>query len=240
MNESPFKSFIDLITFDHALAALKAQEQKIAKELQVFHGQEAKLRATLEEAKKGAHDAQKEVDSKELSMEELVQAEARHKKRLENVTNHKEYQSIKREIDTIQTRQRTIESELLEAWATLETAQKAYETVKNSTQMSLDQLGKEIAQKDAAKSLLEADVREKQEQRPAKERLVPTEWLEKYAAMRASTPDPVVPVVQGSCSACYYKVSEPDIIALRRHKLLQCKGCYRFLYSESAVTPDQV
>ena len=50
--------------------------------------------------------------------------------------------------------------------------------------------------------------------------------------MRERVSDPVVPILQGGCSACFYKTPEQDLILLKRNKLLQCKNCYRFLFFE--------
>lgn len=66
--------------------------------------------------------------------------------------------------------------------------------------------------------------------RQSKEQAVPAEWLEKYATMRARVTDPVVPVINGDCSACFYQVSTQDMQQLRHRKLLQCKDCFRLLY----------
>src|SRR5260221_635295 len=86
--------------------------------------------------------------------------------------------------------------------------------------LSLEQANAELQQK----------LNALQQDRPAKEQLVPQEWLDKYASMRSKVENPVVPVAGDSCSACYYMISAPDLQALRRQKLVQCKDCYRFLY----------
>ncbi|HSW74204.1 MAG TPA: hypothetical protein VLG71_03525 [Candidatus Limnocylindria bacterium] len=236
MNESPFTSFIELIRFDHSIATVEEALNKVKKELHAVRQQEEKQLATLEAAKKAAYDAQKAVDEQELAMAELVETEGKKKKRLENVTNHKEYQSIKAELEAVHAQQRTLEAELLEIWAALETAQKAHEATKKTVETTLEKVRTESALHESKQQSLEAELAEKRQQRPEKEQRVPQEWLDKYASMRASTLDPVVPVVHESCSACFYKVSEQDLLLLGRHKLLQCKGCYRFLYIESPQT----
>lgn len=67
-----------------------------------------------------------------------------------------------------------------------------------------------------------------------KEKGLPEEWLEKYAIMRARINDPVVPVFDGNCSACFYKISVQDMQFLKHRKLIQCKDCFRLLYLEGA------
>lgn len=72
----------------------------------------------------------------------------------------------------------------------------------------------------------------KEQARDDKEKCVPDEWLEKYSMMRMRVADPVVPVLNTSCSACFYTVTEQGMQQLSRNQLLQCKECYRFLYLE--------
>ena len=57
--------------------------------------------------------------------------------------------------------------------------------------------------------------------------------------MQSRVTDPVVPVQQGSCSACFYDITEQRLVALRRHALLQCEGCYRFLYMPETLGSEQ-
>ena len=63
---------------------------------------------------------------------------------------------------------------------------------------------------------------------------------EKYAVMRAKVTDPVVPVIDGSCSACFYKISPQDMQLLARRKLVQCKDCFRLLYLVEAQKQKSV
>jgi predicted nucleic acid-binding Zn-ribbon protein len=236
MNESPFKQFIDLITVDQAIAQLQLDEQKLEREIAVLHKQEQDIILDVEQAKVAQVHAQKEVDAKELEMETLVVAETEKKRRLELVNSHKEYQSMKAEIDTLQEKQQALEESLLHAWSALETTKRIYELKKASYPQQIEQIQTlAVAQRDKITSM-QGVIAERERERTVKAQTVPQEWLDKYAAMRARVPDPVVPVVRGSCSACYYKVSEQDLLLLGRNKLLQCKDCYRFLYIES---PDR-
>lgn len=90
-----------------------------------------------------------------------------------------------------------------------------------------------IAQKDEHIARLLNELAERHTMRKPLEKGVPEEWLERYAMMRSRVSDPVVPVKDGLCSACFHQILAQDMILLRRNKLLQCKECYRFLYLES-------
>jgi predicted nucleic acid-binding Zn-ribbon protein len=236
MHETPFHSFIELITFDQAIQVLEKQYEDLERAIGGHRDREQRLQSEQEAAKRVWVQAKKEVDDKELEAQTLEQKEQAKKKRIESVTNHREYQSLKAELDTIRDQQQALEKELLDAWHALEQAAKQYEVKKNSiaAEIALSQV--EIKKQDEQRIQLADRIAKQQALRPEKEQQVPAEWLEKYAAMRARVADPVVPVIDGHCSACVYKVSPQDMIMLTRNKLLQCKDCYRFLYLPSQYT----
>jgi predicted nucleic acid-binding Zn-ribbon protein len=231
MSETPFQAFIDLIQFDQASLSIEQAIKALQQEIETLKKQEIESNHKFDEVKQKVHDARKEVDELELEMKELDQAEKNKKERLETATDYKQYQSFKNEIEALKRKQHEYEEVLLNAWNRLENAQKEFEIIKKDHANKIDMLSKEIEKKMQVISGLQTDINERSEQRIIKEKIVPQEWLEKYAMMRSKVSNPVVPVINGSCSACFYKVTEQDLIQLRRRKLLQCKGCYRFLYS---------
>ncbi|HZW61203.1 MAG TPA: hypothetical protein VFF04_03175 [Candidatus Babeliales bacterium] len=238
MNESPFRTFIELISFDRTILALEQELQKVEHGIRVLHDQEVSLMRDIDQAKTIVHEAKKQVDEVELEMNTLDQAEADKKKRLELVSNNKEYQSIKGELEVIKDKQHELEQGLIDAWKVLETAVKTHDHKKVEFEQQLTKLHGLIQEHQQKKVVILADIDSLNQKRPEKEKNVPQEWLDKYAAMRSRVSNPVVPVVNGSCSACFFRVSEQDLIELRRHKLLQCKDCYRFLYLESPTTSN--
>ncbi len=230
MNESPFKLFIQLITFDQALANLQVEEKKVTQEIAALQQQEQEVLAGVEAAKRDWLQAQKEVATKELEMESLLAQETEKKRIIDTVSGHKEYKSLKAELDTLQEKQQQLETTLLNAWAHVETTARAHEAKKLSSHSQLETLQDTLTERMAKRTELATTLEQREQERPALVALVPQEWLDKYGAMRARVANPVVPVINGVCTACDYKVSEQDLIMLGRNKLLQCKDCYRFLY----------
>ena|SRR5579871_5065080 len=229
-NESPFKLFIQLITFDQALANLQVEEKKVTQEITALQQQEQEVLASVEEAKRDWLQAQKEVAAKELEMETLLAQETEKKRLLDTVSGHKEYKSLKAELDTLQEKQQKLETTLLNAWSHVEAAARVHESKKSSSHTQLEALQGKLTEHMAKRAELAMTREQREQERPALVALVPQEWLDKYGAMRARVANPVVPVINGVCTACDYKVSEQDLIMLGRNKLLQCKDCYRFLY----------
>lgn len=234
MSETPFEQFISLVQVDQNINALHKSIKVLEQETATIKQSDETHRAALEKIKNKLHDMRKEVDSKELEMKTLDLQEADKKKRLERVANHKEYSSIKGEIDQLKKAQHALEDGLMQAWNQLETAKKEsesaiqnYEQQSKNTQEKIEANNQKIVElNEQIKALLQ--------NRAEKEKAVPVEWLEKYAVMRARVTDPVVPVVNGSCSACFYKISAQDMQFLAHRKLVQCKDCFRLLYLPEA------
>lgn len=234
--ESPFNKFLDLIQLDQYIETINRDSKKIEQEMALITAQEHAATVQLNDAKQQLHDAQKKVDEYELEMKTLDTQEQEKKRRLEFVSNHKEYQSLKSEIDLLKKKQSELEDTLIHAWHLLEGAQAAYAAHQGRAQEQTTQLHTQLQEKQQAHAELVRKQHEQEQIRQGKEQGVPAEWLDKYRMMRARVPDPVVPVVHGSCSACFYKVTEQDLVLLRRNKLMQCKDCYRFLYIPNPST----
>jgi len=231
MSETPFHTFIELIKVDQAIVDQGNAIDKITNEINELKKQQEEQASIVTLAKNNAHDAQKAVDQFELELKALDQQEKQKKERLENSTDYKQYQSLKAEVDDLKHKQHKYEDILMVAWNKLEAMQKEYANAQAVYPTKTDDINIAIANKESEIVKLKAVLDDYTNERPAKEKVVPAEWLEKYAVMRSRVTDPVVAVENGSCSACYYKVNQQDMSMLARRKLLQCKSCYRLLYS---------
>ncbi|HEV2601639.1 MAG TPA: hypothetical protein VGT41_05040 [Candidatus Babeliales bacterium] len=230
MDGTPFQTFIALIDFDQTISGLEDRLKQSQRELFSLQDQEQELRKSQDIVANAVYDAQKAVDLKELDMLDLDQAMQKKKQQLESAASTKEYQSLKLEIDRYQLRENSLEQDLLAAWRHLDTVKAIYKETKETMEQKINALNVSIDQLSSQITSLADAIDEKLVARPSKIQNVPAEWLEKYAVMRSNVPDPVVPVVNGSCSACFYNIINHDLQQLRRNKLLQCKDCYRFLY----------
>lgn len=239
MTETPFEQFIALVQVDQKINALNAQivvhRQKIT-DLQ----KEAQASAQAHEKTQERYEQiRKEVDAKELEMKILDQQESEKKTKLDNVSNHKEYQSLKAEIDQLKQSQHNLEESLIAIWNQLENAKKEVDASAVSLHEREVKIKQQIEQHENQIKEISVHVDQLMQDRVAKDQKVPEEWLQKYAIMRAKVADPVVPVLNGSCSACFYTVSAQDMQELKRRKLVQCKDCYRLLYLQEAQQTAQ-
>lgn len=234
MNETPFEQFIALVQVDQKINALNSSIQSFEKKNKENKQLEESHQQSLEKVKDKLHDMKKEVDSKELEMKILDQQEADKKNKLDHVSNHKEYQLIKAEIDILKQGQHNLEEDLMTAWNQLENAKKESEIAQKTFQEQSLSLQQESNKNLQEIEKLKEEIKILIDERLHKEKGLPEEWLEKYAIMRARVNDPVVPVFDGNCSACFYKISVQDMQFLKHRKLIQCKDCFRLLYLEGA------
>jgi len=232
MNEYPFHTFIDLIQFDQETQALHRDLRTFENEIAELDQKKRRIINETEEKRQTVILLKKEVDTHELTMKELDEIEAEKKKRLDEVSNQREYRSIQAELETVNRKQRALEDQLIGLWNKYETAQKQLEAQQTECTQFLEELDKTIDTKRAKIAEVAARINGREKDRSALEKELPSDWLEIYSTMRMRVNNPVVPVVGNSCSACFYPVSPQDLMMLKANKLVQCKGCYRLLYLE--------
>jgi len=232
MSQTPFRTFINLITFDKDISSLEQQVEKLKQHIVALENQEQELNQTLEQTKQQWHDKRKAVDEQELAMKELDEQLTEKNKHLDIITKQKEYKPLMAEIANLKQQQLKQEETLISIWGQLEAAQKAYKEYVVEHDKKVHEVHAAIEQAHGTINKLKTELDSHYKQRPEREKEVPEEWLEKYAAMRSRVTDPVVPAVNKNCSACFYIITEQDMLMLKRNKLLQCKGCFRFLYLE--------
>lgn len=238
-SQNPFKQFLSLVAFDNALHDLQETIKQFQDKKQVLLQKKEELAHAVENLKHQEHEVRKEVDMHELHMKELDQKEQSKKHLLDDINTPKEYTLAKREIEAIRREQHEHEQTLMHAWNTLESVHKSFETKTQELDNTLAQFDNEIAALSEQEHQVQIQYDQKMTERAAHTAGIPEEWLEKYRAMQSRVTDPVVPVEQGSCSACFCDIPEQRLSQLRRHALLQCEGCYRFLYMPDAVESEQ-
>lgn len=233
MKHDSFSFLIDLVNFDQNIAQVNRDIQVHQESIAVLQEQQTKIEQSVVDVKQTLHDIRKNVDTFELEMKTLDEREKEEKIKLDAVSNLKEYNSIKNEIDVLQHTRQEKEKELLQAWNDLENAQARLDVLEKETKQQLVDVAADITKKQEEQKTLQDDVEKLVAQRPEKEKSVPEQWLEKYTLMRARVADPVVPLDNDHCSACSLTLAQPEIMQAQKGSLLQCKGCFRLLYVPS-------
>ncbi len=232
MEKDPFSLFIDLINFDQKIFASESKIKNIQKEVSNLKNDIISIQSTLEISKNNWNSAKKEVDQNELKMRELDNLEKQKKEKLENIQGPKEYNALKKEIEKIKQLQYELEPQLVENWNKHDISKKEYESKKEEIEKKINEIEAVENQKLNEIKTNEEEVKNLTQERKVKEQNIPQEWIDKYYIMRTRVSNPVVPMKNESCTACFYALTSQDLINLKHKKLMQCKKCYRFLYSE--------
>ena len=227
---TPFQKFVALISFDQENNQIRKQLQDLTSDIKNLK----QVLTNIEHELLSAHDlvkiAQKTVDATELANQELDATEKTKKNQLDQVQDKKEYAALKKEITYLKEQQHNNELILVQAWTKLETAKHNFAKQKELLNQKISEIKTNINAKQAQILSLTQQVDNYELERKAKETGVPVEWLVKYSTMRTRVQNPVVQVVSGSCMACFYDVTQQDINALKDNRLVECRGCFRFLY----------
>lgn len=230
MARDPFQSFIDLIQFDQKIVAAKQERDELLATIDKIDQEISQMNNRINAALEINRSLKKIVDDKEHQMQVYDDQESTLKKKLETVAGTKEYNALTAELNQVKKQQHSLEDEILAAWQQLESSKRSYD-------QELKSLAESISNNEVAKTTkqemadrLEQGIKRLEDERTQHVIGIPDEWLEKYSLMREKITDPVVPVEYGSCSACFHNIPEPTMMLLRKRALLQCKGCFRFLY----------
>ncbi|MDR3647384.1 MAG: hypothetical protein P4L22_07610 [Candidatus Babeliales bacterium] len=233
MERDPFKLFIDLVTFDQEILHANKEIDTLKSSLSLLETEALSFDTNLQAQKNLLIDAKKEVHDKELTMKELDVKEKETKHKLDAISNQKEYTLIKKEFERIQQAQHNLEPELVNSWNKLETATVEYDSKSKVIEEQIKEAATKIKEiRDKLDSTYKK-IEDLYKERPQKEIDLPVEWLEKYNIMHSRVTNPVVEVVNNSCQACFFNVTNQDIINLNKKQLIQCKGCFRLLYIKS-------
>lgn len=233
MQEFPFQKFINLISFDQEINELEKVLKNKEDEVERIQHEEHLLKEEVFTLKKERDERQRTVHEHELHMKDLDVHQKDLQKKLDELQDHKAYQGLRTELDHVKKKQHDYEGTLVRAWQDLESSARKYEEFHEKSQSKLTEFQSIITGLIQEINYLNGQLAEKNSARAEKAEGIPEEWLEKYAIMRRSVKNPVVKVVNGACSGCFYQVTAQDLARLHRNALLQCKDCYRFIYVES-------
>ena len=232
MNEQKLKNLIELVTFDQTLNALEHRITLSDSTMKELQHQLQLLEQQLQQHGTKQAEAQKQLADQELKVKELQDQES-HQSQLSNaVASTKEYEAANKETERIKFDRNLQEQRMMNMINKMTAINKDYETFQAHCAAEKTKVLELIAQEEAAVKEVAVQLANLQKDRQTKISDIPAEWLNTYETMRGRVANPVVPVVQDSCSACFYFMSARDSQALRQQGLLQCKDCFRFLYHE--------
>ena len=220
----------DLVDFDKNIFKLKDEIDSIKNAANKDSEQIPKLKISLDSKKQVLLQLQKNIDSLEIDAKFFDEEEKTKRARLENIKNQKEYSALEFEMEHARKNRIKIENKITEFWYQLEQLKNEYENEQSIVVQKEEQFAKDLSAKQSQIQDLIIQVNVLNEKRKSISDKIPVEWLEKYERMKNKVEDPIVPVINGSCSACYYTVLHQDFLKLKKSGVLPCRNCYRFLY----------
>lgn len=234
MSHQTLKSFIDLVTFDQRLIELQKKISTIQSDLDKNKQQQLTEQQRLEQGAMKKNELQKFIHAQELSLAELQEQEQRLAKNLEALSSPKEYDAALKEMDNLRFSRTAQEQKLTQQMNKMQTVEKEYTATVAHVQEMISHLHTAFELGQQQIQSLEQELKTIDEQRSEKTVGLPADWMDTYELMRGRVTDPVVPLLQDSCSICFYAVTPRDLQLIRKSAIIQCKDCYRFLY-ETAV-----
>lgn len=232
MNEQKLKNFIALVTFDQSLIDV-AQRVQISKNTnQKLQEQLAQLEKDLQFRVVKQQEIEQQLHDQELKVKELQDQELHLIATSQGVKTPQEYEAANKEIDQVKFNRDQQEQKMMQMTNKVSTFQKDYQLFQANYQIEKDALIELVSKENALVAELQNQIDQIHKDRQTKMSGIPTEWLNTYETMRGRVSNPVVPVHQDSCSACFYFMAARDMQALKDKGLLQCKDCFRFLYHE--------
>jgi len=238
IEKSLWQQIKDVVDCDKALTAITTNIADLRSGIEKDLQQAQNLTRVLQDKEHQLFTAQKEAQLKELTVKELKASEDHKRIQSDNVTNQKEYKALETEIETLSRKRNVLEEEILKYMYAIDVLKKNIEDLKQSFDEKTTVLARDKQIKEDNIAQLNTKYEETKIHRAQSIAAIPPEWRQQYERMKQSVTDPIVPVSNGSCSACFYSVLHQDLAKLKKAHLVVCRSCYRFLYyDENDSTP---
>ena len=203
MHEIPIARFIQFVELDQKCDALAHEHEELKQRSVDLQGQIQAITSQSQQATQKVHDLRKQIDGFELELKVLDETQKDKKFKLAQARSPKEFFSLEHEIQELEVQRLRLDDQGLASLTLLEDAQKAFDLILaqeperlREIQSQLDTLTKRLNHVHELKGAY-------CEQRTKDEALVPEDLLAKYKHMKERVPNPVVPIIKGSCSACF-------------------------------------
>ncbi len=234
-----WKNLKALVEIDNNIKQLKEKVKGEIQKVETSKSLIPKIQKNLLDLQLNCKEMKKKVDAEELIANDLKDKEEHKREALDKTTNEKEYRAIEKEIKRVTLERMELEDVLIQSWH-------KYDLAKKEVDEQEEQINKEIEETKVKTTELETELKESQKKldsaladREFSTKNIPTEWLHKYERMKENVSNPIVPVIQNSCSACFYNVIRQDLQRLKNDGMLLCRNCYRFLYYEKEEEKEE-
>ncbi len=227
-----------LVDYDKNVIGINEEILANQKSIDAAHKQIEQLKKLLDDNNLKLTKSQKNIDFYELQAETLEASDTQKRKQLDNIKNPKEYRALEKEIAAISSQCKELEDLLLNSYHQLDLDKTKTTKDQELNAQKIEQLALDIEAKKTHTTELEQNLAQSQQKRAELAKQIPAEWMTRYENMRHRVTDPIVPVLNGCCSVCFYSILHQDMSKLKKADILACRSCYRFLYYDEEEQKD--
>jgi predicted nucleic acid-binding Zn-ribbon protein len=226
---------IELQKMESATAKIGAQKRGLPALISALDAGFQAACEVLENEQQELENLRKCKREKDVLMQKGQETLRRSKERLSEVKTNKEYQSILKEIETIEAKNSHMEDELLSLLDELDGREAAMKAKKEALEEQRGRYEEEKAKMAQELNSLAAELEESQKKSDAIKKQVPADMLRKYEQIiRAGRVVAVVPVWKEVCEGCHMSIPPQLYNELQKFKsLVTCPNCSRIIYWEN-------
>lgn len=225
-----------LVVIDHEINQIRKKITAEEQQLESLRAPLVTIEADRDAHANTAREAKKRIDTLELSVRRFRDEQTKKKAVLDTLTQPSQYHAMERELAELERNIVGLETQMLSVMEAQEEAQRAHDAAVKHYQAAEQELATAQAEISATISEQKEEMVVLEKKWEAQASHVPTDLSKGYTEIRARVPNPVVPVVSSSCSACFYNLLYQDTIAMNQQTVIRCRGCYRFLFIPDATT----
>jgi predicted nucleic acid-binding Zn-ribbon protein len=229
MEADPFVHFIRFIECEHGVRIAQQRSEQLTAALGIMAQEKTQEEQHIAAVKEQARAFLRQMHTYEHEMHATRTRQQSLQKRL-TTANPREYTALHDELETLEQQNKQREEALLQAWQDHEIAQAHYEKEQSAHEQWLAEYTQRVASNEREQANLLSEIDRLKHECSTLQQGVESTFLTDYLFMKKSVANPVVPIIDGACSACHYHISPQDLALARRHVLIHCKECFRKLY----------
>ena len=223
-----------LVDVDHQIISLRKKSHESLSEIEAAQQDLPKIEKCIAEKKALLHVITKQIHQEELVVSDLKAQDEHKKVILEKSRNPREYSALEKELEVVERDIDRRENILISLFDKQSEAQQVLEESKSKHVAAQKKITDLLASKKDEIAAYEDSIAEKEAAWEVLFSGVPEELGKVYREIRSRIPDPVVPIISGSCSCCFSSLLPTDVRALTKKSIIRCSGCYRFLFIPDA------
>lgn len=236
MNRGVFDQFIKLVELDEELYQSIIDKANLVHEIELLELEIENIQININKSYQNILHLKKESNALELEINSLNSEYANKKNKINNASNTKEYYYLEQEIQNLTVKSENAETELFNIWNNLDIAQENYNNLLKKSEEKKKPILEDIKNFHRRVEYLINNINQLNKKRPELTSLVDPEILEQYNLMKESVHNPAVKVVNKSCYACFYLLTQQDYYQVSQNNLPRCRNCFRFLYLKDQKT----